>query len=166
MIHLMNLLDVLYLLSENRCYSNVNENTNEYLVFKQDKDRIINESWIPSEVYIPFKSYFCPNLMSTLAIVHPIHSYFDFLNQLNKMIIRERFFIIIKKLENEISLKRYLRQYSTLQMTNYLIYSILIAITKLENISIIHQIFQRKIYLEFLQIIQITSLFRKGNKLG
>ncbi len=36
-------------LYEDGCYSNVNENTNEYLVLKEDKDRIITEDWIPSE---------------------------------------------------------------------------------------------------------------------
>jgi len=51
------------------------------------------------------------------------------------------FLIIFKKLKNGISLKKCLEQYSnnlTIEITKYSIYSILIAIIKLKNISIIH----------------------------
>jgi len=128
-------------LYENGCYSNVNENTNEYLVFKEDKNRIINENWIPSEVYIGFKGYFCENLMPTLKIVNPIYSYFSFFKSIEQNDNERTFFIIFKKLDNGISLKKYLEQYSnnlTIEITKYLIYSILIAIIKLKNMFIIH----------------------------
>jgi serine/threonine protein kinase len=128
-------------LYENGCDSNVNENTNEYLVLKQDKNRIINEGWIPSEVYVAFKGYFCENLMPTSTIVHPMYSYFSFFQSIEQTDDERKFFIIFKKLDQGISLKKYLEQYSnhlTIDITKYLIYSILIAIIKLKNMSIIH----------------------------
>jgi len=128
-------------LYENGCYSNVNENTNEYLILKEDKNRIINENWIPSEVYVGFKGYFCENLMPTLTIINPIYSYFSFFKSINQTDDEQTFFLIFKKFENGISLKTYLQQYSnniSINLAKYLIYSILIAIIKLKTMSIIH----------------------------
>ena len=128
-------------LYEDGCYSNVNEDTNEYLVLKEDKNRIITEDWIPSEVYVAFKGYFCPYLMPTSTIINPIYSYFSFFKSIEQNDDERTFFIIFKNLENGISLKKYLEQYSnnlTIEIAKYLIYSILIAIIKLKNMSIIH----------------------------
>jgi len=133
--------DINRLYENNGCYSNVNENTNEYLVLKEDKNRIINEGWIPSEVYVGFKGYFCENLMPTSIIVNPIYSYFSFFKSIEQNDNERTFFLIFKKLDHGISLKKYLEFYSnnlTINLTKYLIYSILIAIIKLKNMSIIH----------------------------
>ncbi|CAF3316902.1 unnamed protein product [Rotaria socialis] len=128
-------------LYENGCYSNVNENTNQYLIVKQDKNRIISENWIPSEVYVAFKGYFCQNLMATSAIAYPKYSYLSFFKSIEQIDDERTFVIVFKKLENGISLKTYLEQYSnklTNEIVKYLIYSILVGIIKLKNMSIIH----------------------------
>jgi serine/threonine protein kinase len=128
-------------LYENGCYSTVNENTNEYLVLKQDKDRIVNEGWIPSEVYTAFKAYFCSHLMPTSSIVHPMYSFFSFFKSIEQNDEERTFFIIFKRLENGISLKKYIEKYSnmlTIEMAKYWIHSILIAVLKLKAMSIIH----------------------------
>ena len=128
-------------LYETKCYSKVNENTNEYLISKQDKNRIINESFIPSEVYIAFKGYYCSHLMPTSTIVDPLYSYFSFFKSIDQSDDERTFILILKKLENGISLKRYVEVYSnnlTIEMTKYLIYSILISLLKLRDMSIIH----------------------------
>ncbi len=128
-------------LYENGCYSNVYEQTNEYLVLKEDKNRIINEGWIPSEVYVGFKGYFCENLMPTSTIANPLYSYFSFFNSIEQSDDERTFFLIFKKLDNGISLKSYLEQYSnnlTVDIARYLIYSILMAILKLQQMFIIH----------------------------
>lgn len=128
-------------LYEHGCFSNVNENQNEYLVFEEDKTRIINESWIPTEVYIGFKGYFCENLMPTLTIASPKYSYFSFFNSTKQNDDERTFFIIFKKLKNSISLKKYLEENSNnihIHQAKDLIYEILIAILKLKQMSIIH----------------------------
>jgi serine/threonine protein kinase len=128
-------------LYENGCYSKVNENTNEYLVLKQEKNRILNENFLPSEVYIAFKGYFCSSLMPTSTIVDPKYSYFSFFNSIEQNDDERTFFLILKKFENGISLKKYLEEYLnnlTIEITKYLIYSILISIIKLKNMLIIH----------------------------
>lgn len=128
-------------LYDDGCYSNVHEHTNEYLVLKEDKNRIINEGWIPSEVYVSFKGYFCENLMPTATIVNPLYSYFSFFQSIEQTDDERTFFLILKKLDNGISLKKYLEQYSnnlTIDIAKYLIYSILNAVLKLKQMSIIH----------------------------
>jgi len=128
-------------LYSNGCYSNVNENTNEYLVLQEDKNRILNEGWIPSEVYVAFKSYFCSHLMPTSSIINPILSYFSFFKSIEQNDDERTFFVIYKRLENGISLKKYIEQYSnslTIEITKYWIHSILIGILKLKAMSIIH----------------------------
>jgi serine/threonine protein kinase len=123
------------------CYAHVHEQTNEYLVLKEDKNRIVNEGWIPSEVYVGFKGYFCQHLMPTSTIVNPLYSYFSFFNSIEQSDDERTFFLILKNLDNGISLKKYLEQYSnnlTIEIAKYLIYSILMAILKLQQMSIIH----------------------------
>lgn len=128
-------------LYENGCNSYVNENNSEYLIYQQDKNRIINESWIPSEVYVAIKGYFCQNLMSTSTIANPNYFYFSFFTSIEQNDDEKTFFIIFKKLVNGISLKNYLKKYSnklTIEIVKYLIYSILIEILKLKAMFIIH----------------------------
>ncbi|CAF1507210.1 unnamed protein product [Rotaria sp. Silwood1] len=123
------------------CYSQLNENTNEYIVLKEDKYRIIYENWIPCEVYVAFKGYICQNFMPTSTIVDSIYSYFTFFKSIEDNDDKKNFFIIFKKLENGISLKKYLELYSnklTIDIVKYLINSILISIIKLKKMSIIH----------------------------
>lgn len=134
----MNTINDLY---EYGCYSTVNQNQNEYLVFQEDKNRLVNESWVPSEVYIGFKGYLCEDLMPTLKIAHPKYSYFSFFKSLEQNDNDRTFFIIFKKLDNSISLKKYLEINSnrlTIDIARYLILSILKAIKKLKSMSIIH----------------------------
>ncbi|CAF4738044.1 unnamed protein product, partial [Rotaria sp. Silwood2] len=123
------------------CYSNLNENTNEYFVLKQDKYRIIYENWIPCEFYVAFKGYICSNLMATSTIVNPTYSYFSFFTSIEQNDHEKNYFIIFKKLDNGISLKKYLELYSnklTEYIAKYLIKSILIGIIKLKKMFIIH----------------------------
>ncbi|CAF1004839.1 unnamed protein product [Rotaria sordida] len=131
-------IDRLY---ENGCYSQIDSNQNEYLVYKQDQNRIIYQNWIPSEVYVAFKGYICPNLMPTSTILNRKYSYISFFKSIQQNDDERKFVIIFKKLENGISLKKYLQLYSnqlTIDIVKYLIYSILIGIIKLKQMSIIH----------------------------
>ena len=94
------------------CYSTVNERTNAYLVLKEDKNRILNEGWTPNEVYVAFKAYFCQHLMPTSTIVNPLYSYFSFFNSSEQSDDERTFFLVTKKVDHGISLKKYLEQYS------------------------------------------------------
>lgn len=128
-------------LYENPCYSRVQSNTNEYLVLKEDKNRIVTEGWIPSEVYVALKGYLCEQLMPTGTFVHPTFSYYSFFHSIDQSDADRTYFLIFKNLEHGISLRKYLEQNSnniSLDIANYLISSILLAVLKLQQMFIIH----------------------------
>lgn len=128
-------------LYERHCFQPIKSNRNEYLVLKQDKNRILTEGWIPSEIYVGFKGYFCSNLMPTLSIVSPMYSYFSFFHSIEQDDRSRTYFLVFQRLINGISLKTYVESHAnrlTLETTKYLIYSILIAIEKLKRLFIIH----------------------------
>lgn len=128
-------------LYDHGCYSHVRSNTNEYLVLKEDKDRIIKEGWIPSEVYVGLKAYLCEYLMPTATFAHPKYSYFSFFQSLDQSDDSRAFFLVFKTLEQGISLKKYLEDNSnriSIEIANDLISSILLAVLKLQHMFLIH----------------------------
>lgn len=128
-------------LYDHGCYSHVRPHTNEYLVLKEDKDRIVKEGWIPSEVYVALKAYLCEHLMPTATFVHPKFSYFSFFQSLDQPDDDRAFFLIFKNLDQGISLKKYLDEYSnsiSIETANHLISSILFAVLKLQQMFLIH----------------------------
>ncbi|CAF3458432.1 unnamed protein product, partial [Rotaria sp. Silwood2] len=79
--------------------------------------------------------------MATSTIVNPTYSYFSFFTSIEQNDNEKNYFIIFKKLDNGISLKKYLELYSnklTEYIAKYLIKSILIGIIKLKKMFIIH----------------------------
>ncbi|UJR24138.1 hypothetical protein I4U23_027104 [Adineta vaga] len=133
--------DELSFLNENNCYSKINPKKNEYFIDKDERKRIVEENWIPSELYVLYKSYFCQDLMPTSTIVSPNISYYSFYQSIEQNETEQTYFLIIKTLDNGISLKQYLEENSshlTLPIVQNLIYSILFAILQLKQMSIIH----------------------------
>ncbi|CAF1248011.1 unnamed protein product [Adineta ricciae] len=128
-------------LNKTTCYSRIDSKNNEYFINTEQRQRIVTENWFPVEVYVLYKSYFCQELMPTSRIVSLNLSYFSFYERIEQNESEQTFFLIIKKLDNAISLRKHLQTSSnrlTLSAVQNLIYSILFSVLQLKQMSMIH----------------------------
>lgn len=123
------------------CRTHIDPQRNQFLVIRDDKDRIVTEKWIPAEVYVAFQAHFCSHLIPAASIVSPLHSYFSFFQSIDQPDDQRYFFVIYRKLNDRIPLKRFLQQNRDrlmLEQTKYWMYQILVGVLKLKSMSMIH----------------------------
>ncbi|CAF1501266.1 unnamed protein product [Adineta ricciae] len=108
-------------LNKTTCYSRIDSKNNEYFINTEQRQRI--------------------ELMPTSRIVSLNLSYFSFYERIEQNETEQTFFLIIKKLDNAISLRKHLQTSSnrlTLSAVQNLIYSILFSVLQLKQMSMIH----------------------------